>query len=74
MKLTVEALEYSAETAATMAAFYAVGGIGRIIGAFSGGLIWSSYGIKGICLISGSCSFLALAALAAGLEKNDKPG
>lgn len=54
--------------AATMAAFYAVGGIGRIIGAFSGGLIWSAYGIQGICLVSGVCSVFALTALGAGIK------
>lgn len=57
--------------AATMAAFFAVAGIGRIIGAFSGGLIWSAYGIKGICLLSGVCSVLALAALATGTRKEN---
>ncbi|WP_320045365.1 MFS transporter [uncultured Desulfobacter sp.] len=55
--------------AATMAAFFAVAGIGRIIGAFSGGLIWSVYGIRGICLLSGFCSVLALAALMAGTRR-----
>ncbi len=53
--------------ATTMAAFYAVGGLGRIIGAFSGGLIWSGFGITGICLVSGVCSVLALAALITGI-------
>ena len=58
--------------AATMAAFFAVGGIGRIIGAFSGGLIWSAYGIQGICLVSGFCSLLALAALGIGTRNGAK--
>ena len=58
--------------AATMAAFFAVGGIGRIIGAFSGGLIWSAYGIQGICLVSGFCSLLALAALGVGTRAGAK--
>nr|WP_321395716.1 MFS transporter [uncultured Desulfobacter sp.] len=58
--------------AATMAAFFAVGGIGRIIGAFSGGLIWSAYGIRGICLVSGFCSVLALAALGIGTRIANK--
>ena len=55
--------------AATMAAFFAMAGFGRIIGAFSGGLIWSAYGIRGICLVSGVCSVLALAALGVGTRE-----
>jgi len=70
MSLGTELLPES--RAATMAAFFAVGGIGRIIGAFSGGLIWSAYGIQGICLVSGSCSVLALAALGVGTRSGAK--
>lgn len=58
--------------AATMAAFFAVAGISRIIGAFSGGIIWSAYGIRGICLLSGVCSVLALAALMVGTRRENK--
>ena len=58
--------------ASTMAAFYAVAGLGRIIGAFSGGLLWSGFGIKGICLVSGICSVLALAALVTGIREEKK--
>jgi len=70
MSLGTELLPES--RAATMAAFFAVGGIGRIIGAFSGGLIWSAYGIQGICLVSGSCSVQALAALGVGTRSGAK--
>nr|WP_319492067.1 MFS transporter [uncultured Desulfobacter sp.] len=70
MSLGTELLPES--RAATMAAFFAVGGIGRIIGAFSGGLIWSAYGIQGICLVSGFCSVLALAALGVGTRTGAK--
>ena len=59
--------------ASTMAAFYAVAGLGRIIGAFSGGLLWSGFGIKGICLVSGICSVLALAALVTGIRQEKRP-
>ncbi|RLC03375.1 MAG: MFS transporter, partial [Deltaproteobacteria bacterium] len=39
--------------ASTMAAFFAIAGIGRVAGAFSGGIIWSKFGLTPICLISG---------------------
>ncbi|MCG8685360.1 MAG: MFS transporter [Desulfobacterales bacterium] len=55
--------------AATMSSYYAVGGIGRVIGAFAGGLVWSGFGIWGICLLSGICSALALVAILVGLSK-----
>ncbi|MBU8849000.1 MAG: MFS transporter, partial [Desulfobacterales bacterium] len=39
--------------ASTMSAFFAIAGIGRVAGAFSGGIIWSNFGLLPICLISG---------------------
>ena len=52
--------------ASTMAIFYAISGIGRVIGAFSGGFIWSGYGLSGICLVSGICTLAALVGICAG--------
>ena len=49
--------------ASTMAAFYATAGLGRVCGAFSGGPVWSKFGLTGICLVSGFCTFLALFSL-----------
>ncbi len=46
--------------ASTMAAFFAVGGLGRVAGAFSGGIVWSNFGLSHICLISGICTLAAL--------------
>jgi len=56
--------------ASTMAAFYATAGIGRVIGAFSGGFIWSKYALLGICLVSGIATFCALICLVTGFYKN----
>jgi predicted MFS family arabinose efflux permease len=58
--------------ASTMSAFYAIAGLGRVAGAFSGGLIWSSYGLEGIGLVSGLCCALALGAIVIGFHKNTK--
>ncbi|MEX1299013.1 MAG: MFS transporter, partial [Desulfotignum sp.] len=52
--------------ASTMSAFYAVGGLGRVAGAFTGGLIWSFTGIGTISLIAGISTLLALGCMIAG--------
>jgi predicted MFS family arabinose efflux permease len=52
--------------ASTMSAFYAIGGLGRVVGAFSGGLIWSHTGIFHISIIAGLCTLAALACMTAG--------
>jgi predicted MFS family arabinose efflux permease len=52
--------------ASTMAAFFAVAGIGRVIGAFTGGIIWSNYGLLTICLISGFCTLAAFFSILLG--------
>lgn len=54
--------------ASTMSAFYAVGGLGRVAGAFAGGMIWSSYGLAGISLVSGVCTLAALGAVLTGFS------
>lgn len=52
--------------ASTMSAFFAIAGIGRVAGAFSGGIIWSNFGLLPICLISGFCTFFALISILIG--------
>jgi predicted MFS family arabinose efflux permease len=56
--------------ASTMSAFFAIGGIGRVIGAFSGGIIWSNFGLLPICLISGFCTLVALISILLGFYQN----
>ncbi|MCK5162105.1 MAG: MFS transporter [Desulfobacula sp.] len=56
--------------ASTMSAFFATAGIGRVAGAFLGGIIWSNYGLLAICLISGFCTFAALICLIIGFYQN----
>ncbi len=56
--------------ASTMAAFFAMGGIGRVIGAFSGGFVWTRFELSGICTVSGICTFLALVSLIWGMRRN----
>ncbi|MGD8369175.1 MAG: MFS transporter [Desulfobacterales bacterium] len=55
--------------ATMMAAFFAAAGIGRIIGAFSGGFIWSIGGISANISFSAALSVLAIAALFWGLKQ-----
>lgn len=55
--------------ASTMSAFYAIGGLGRVVGAFAGGMIWSSSGITGISLISGGCTLMALVCIIVGFSR-----
>ena len=54
--------------ASTMSAFYMMGGIGRVIGAFAGGVIWKAYGLLGISLTSGIFTLLALIAIILGFS------
>jgi len=56
--------------ASTMAAFYAIGGIGRVAGAFTGGIIWSNFGLMPICLISGFCTLAALFSILLGFHQS----
>lgn len=69
MSLTTEMVPHL--RASTMGAFYATAGIGRVIGAFSGGMIWSRHALTGICLVSGICTLAALLSLFWGM-KHDK--
>ena len=56
--------------ASTMSAFFAIAGIGRVAGAFSGGIIWSQFGLLPICLISGFCTFAAIISILIGFYEN----
>ncbi|MBA3013313.1 MAG: MFS transporter [Proteobacteria bacterium] len=58
--------------ASTMSAFYAIGGLGRVAGAFAGGMLWSSSGLAGISLISGGCTFMALVCALIGFSHSKK--
>jgi predicted MFS family arabinose efflux permease len=58
--------------ASTLSAFYAVGGLGRVAGAFTGGMIWSFTGIGTISLISGICTLLALGCMIAGFVHHSR--
>ncbi len=55
--------------ASTMSAFYAIGGLGRVAGAFAGGMIWSSSGLSGISIISGGCTLMALLCILVGFSR-----
>ena len=59
--------------ASTLSAFYAVGGLGRVAGAFTGGMIWSFTGIGTISLIAGICTLLALGCMIAGFAHRSRP-
>jgi len=54
--------------ATMMAAFFAVAGIGRIVGALAGGTIWVVAGISGIGMASAFFSTLALLSLMWGMK------
>ena len=58
--------------ASTMAAFFAIAGIGRVAGAFLGGIIWSNYGLLPICLISGFCTLAALFSIIIGFHQSQQ--
>lgn len=55
--------------ASTMSAFFATAGIGRVIGAFTGGMVWSNFGLLPVCLISGFCTLAALISILFGFMK-----
>ncbi len=57
--------------ASTMSAFFAFAGIGRVAGAFLGGIIWSNFGLSAICMISGVCTFAALICLLIGFYQSN---
>lgn len=58
MSLTTELVPHL--RASTISAFFAVAGMGRVAGAFTGGLFWSDSGVWIISMISGSCMILSM--------------
>lgn len=49
--------------ASTMSAFYAVGGLGRVAGAFLGGVIWITGGISAVSLVTGISTLAGLVCM-----------
>ncbi len=56
------------ERATMMALFFIATGLGRMTGAFAGGILWKSSGIAGICLFSAVFNVLAFWAVWAGVN------
>jgi predicted MFS family arabinose efflux permease len=54
--------------ASTMSAFFALAGLGRVAGVFLGGMIWTKAGLLPVCLVSGTCTLLALIFLVMGFH------
>jgi predicted MFS family arabinose efflux permease len=54
--------------ASTMSAFFALSGLGRVAGAFLGGILWSRAGLWPVCLVSGTCTLAALIFLVIGFH------
>nr|NJM04502.1 MFS transporter [Desulfobacula sp.] len=55
--------------ASTMSAFFALAGLGRVAGAFLGGMIWSRAGLWPVCLVSGTCTLLAFLSILYGFRR-----
>jgi len=60
--------------ATMMAGFMATAGIGRVIGALMGGMVWQSGGIFATAWISGGLTLSGLVCLAVGLRQWEGPG
>ena len=54
--------------ATMMSGFYATAGIGRVIGALIGGVVWLAGGMAAIAGVAGGMTIMALAALLWGLK------
>lgn len=54
--------------ASVMSAYFAVASLGRVLGAFSGGLVWERFGIAGVGAVSGLCTLVAFLALVLAAE------
>ena len=52
--------------ASTMSAFFATAGLGRVAGAFTGGMLWNTTDMTMICMVSGAAMIAGLAALVLG--------
>jgi DHA1 family inner membrane transport protein len=54
--------------ATMMAGLYAVGALGRVIGALSGGILWTFFGWNTVCLFSAAINVIGVILLAWGLR------
>ena len=55
--------------ATMMSLVFLCAGLGRMTGAFTGGIIWNSVGINYVCLFSAIVNFIALIVLIPGIKK-----
>ena len=55
--------------ATMMSLVFLCAGLGRMTGAFAGGIIWNSAGINGVCMFSAIANFIALIVLIPGIKK-----
>jgi DHA1 family inner membrane transport protein len=55
--------------ATMMSAFFAMAGLGRVLGALIGGAIWLAGGIQATCLVSAGVTLLAFGSLAVGVKR-----
>ncbi|MGA6926754.1 MAG: MFS transporter, partial [Desulfosarcina sp.] len=60
--------------ATVMSGFLAASGIGRVLGALTGGMVWQSGGILATGCVSGTLTFLGLVCLFVGLSGWHRPG
>ncbi|MCK5100707.1 MAG: MFS transporter, partial [Desulfobacteraceae bacterium] len=55
--------------ATMMSLVFLCAGLGRMTGAFAGGIIWKSMGINSVCIFSAIVNFIALIVLIPGIRK-----
>ena len=55
--------------ATMMSLFFAAAGIGRVAGAFSGGVIWNNFGMDAVCTVSAVFNVIAVLSLWLGIKK-----
>ena len=55
--------------ATMMSLVFLCAGLGRMTGAFAGGIIWNNAGIYGVCMFSAIANFIALIVLIPGIKK-----
>jgi predicted MFS family arabinose efflux permease len=59
--------------ATMMAGFLAAAGIGRVLGALTGGAVWQAGGMMATCSLSGGLSLLGLLCLVMGMQGWQRP-
>lgn len=55
--------------ATMMAGYYAMGALGRVVGALSGGILWTFFSWNTVCLVSASVNLLGLLSLIWGIGR-----